>query len=179
MKTYLETDRLILREIVAEDVDGMFELDSDKEVHKYLGNNPIMSKEEAAKGIDFIRQQYTENNIGRWAVVKKNSNEFIGWAGLKLIKETTNNHIDYYDLGYRLIKTFWGMGYATEAAKASLTYGFNTLNLPEIFAIADCNNTGSNKILTKIGLKHEEVFFLNGIKCNWYRIDREEFNDYT
>ncbi|MGK9127151.1 GNAT family N-acetyltransferase [Olivibacter sp. SA151] len=179
MKTYLETDRLTLREIVPEDADGMFELDSDHEVHKYLGNNPVKNKEEARKNIDFIRQQYIENKIGRWAVVERSSNQFIGWAGLKLIKETINNHIDYYDLGYRLIKKFWGRGYATEAAKATLSYGFDKLNLPEIFAIADCNNTGSNKILTKIGMTHEEVFFLNGIKCNWYRIGREEFNDYT
>src|SRR5690606_32498264 len=100
MKTYLETDRLILREIVSKDVDGMFELDSDHEVHKYLGNNPVKNKEEARKNIDFIRQQYIENKIGRWAVVERSSNQFIGWAGLKLIKETINNHIDYYDLGY-------------------------------------------------------------------------------
>ncbi|QNL47872.1 GNAT family N-acetyltransferase [Olivibacter sp. SDN3] len=176
MKIFLETNRLILREIVLQDIDGMFELDADPDVHKYLGNNPVKNKGEAEKNIDFIRQQYIENNIGRWAVIEKDSNNFIGWAGLKFVKEEINRHINYYDLGYRLIKKYWGKGYATEAAKASLAYGFDQLNLPEIIAIADCDNIGSNKILTKIGLKRIEEFSLKGVKHNWYRLSQKDWH---
>jgi len=175
MKIFTETERLILREILPTDIDGIFELDSDPEVHRYLPGHPIQNKEQAMEAIAFIRQQYIDNGIGRWAVVDKKTNDFIGWAGLKLITEPINNHINYYDLGYRLIKKYWGQGIATEAAHASLLYAFDNLNVNEVYAIADYENAASNKILTKVGLTCIETFIHNGIKCNWYKIDRKYF----
>lgn len=175
MKIFSETERLILREILPTDVDGYFELDADPEVHRYLGSTPVQNKEQIVESIKFIRQQYIDNGIGRWAIVDKKTNGFIGWAGLKLIKELTNNHINYYDLGYRLISKYWGQGIATEAAHASLLYAFDNLNANEVYAMADCKNTASNKVLTKAGLTFIETFDHRGIKCNWYKIDKKDF----
>jgi [ribosomal protein S5]-alanine N-acetyltransferase len=177
MQTFIETDRLIIRAFIPEDADGIFELDSDPEVHLYLGNNPIKTMEQAVGAIQFIRQQYIDNGIGRWAVIKKATNEFIGWTGLKLMKQPVNNHSNYYDLGYRLIKKYWGCGYATETALASLAYGFNELKLPEIFAMADTQNVGSDAVLKKAGLKFVETFYDDNILHNWYRITHEEWNN--
>src|ERR1035437_6707591 len=134
MKIFTETERLILREILPSDDKGMFELDSDKEVHKFLGNKPVQNIEQSRQVIEFIGQQYLTNGIGRWAIIEKSTNNFLGWTGLKLVKEEINNHTDYYDLGYRLIKKYWGKGFATESAKASLDYGFNILQLTDIYA---------------------------------------------
>src|ERR1044071_659176 len=100
MTIFAETQRLILREITMEDVDGFFELDSDPEVHKYLGTQPVTSKQEIIDTIKFVRQQYVDNGIGRWAIIDKSTNRFIGWTGLKLVKDVINNHSNYYDLGY-------------------------------------------------------------------------------
>jgi len=83
MKIYTETERLLLREILPTDVDAMFAMDSDSEVHKYLGNNPVKDKEQIRGVIEFIRGQYVEFGIGRRAIVDKKTNQFIGWAGLK------------------------------------------------------------------------------------------------
>ena len=113
MKIFAETERLILREILPTDVEGMYELDSDPEVHKYLGNKPVTSREQTVDVIHFIRQQYVDNGIGRCAIIDKKSNEFIGWTGLKLVTYKTNHHTNYYDLDYRLIKKYWGKGIAT------------------------------------------------------------------
>lgn len=77
----------------------MFKMDSDREVHHYLGNNPFKTLSESKANIKFIRQQYIENGIGRWAVIEKESGNFIGWAGLKLITDSCNNRSGYYDLG--------------------------------------------------------------------------------
>lgn len=175
MKIFAETERLILREILATDVEGFFALDSDPEVHRYLGTTPIQNKEQIVDTIAFIRQQYADNGIGRWAVIDKNTHDFIGWAGLKLIKETTNKHINYYDLGYRLRKEYWRKGLATEAAAAALVYAFDTLNASEVYAMANCENTGSNKVLTRVGLTLLETFVLHETKCNWYKIDSAAF----
>lgn len=175
MKIFLETKRLILREILPTDIDGLYELDSDPEVHKYLGNNPVKDKNQIVDIINFIRQQYKDNGIGRWAIIDKKNNNFIGWTGLKLVTELTNNHQNYYELGYRLIKRYWGQGIATETALASLEFAFDKLKTDEVYAIADCKNDGSNKILQKVGLQFIETFDHNGIKHNWYKINRTEF----
>ncbi|GHE31209.1 GNAT family N-acetyltransferase [Sphingobacterium griseoflavum] len=168
MTILIETDRLILREILPNDIEGMFALDSDPEVHRYLGNSPVQDKQDIVAVIDYIRKQYEAYGIGRWAVVDKQTNDFIGWAGLKFITETTNGYQYYYDLGYRLIRRFWGQGIATEAALACIDYGFNQLGLPAIHGVADCQNIGSNRILSKIGFDWVETFDLDGTSCNWY-----------
>lgn len=175
MKLFAETERLFLRELLLTDVDGMYALDSDPEVHTYLGNKPVTSKDQIVEVIGNIRQQYIDHGIGRWAEIDKQNNEFIGWAGLKFVTEGTNHHKNYYDLGYRLIKKYWGKGIATESALASLEYAFGTLDLKEVYAIADYDNSGSNHILRKVGLGLIETFELDGRKHNWYKIGKDDF----
>lgn len=158
-----------------EDVDEFFELDSDPEVHKYLGTEPVKSKEQIIDVIKYVRQQYMDNGIGRWAIVDKSTKKFIGWTGLKLVKDVINNHSNYYDLGYKLIKKYWRQGIATETALPSLTYGFEKLNLDEIIATVNCENAASNKVVTKMGFTLCETFYLHGLKHNWYRINKNEW----
>lgn len=172
MKIFAETARLILREIIPADAQGMFEMNSDPDVQLYLGNRPVKSIKQSIAEIEFIRKQYTENGIGRWAVIEKATGNFVGWSGLKLISETTNNHVNYYDLGYRFIKRFWGKGYATETAKAARDYGFNELKLNELIGIADINNLGSIHVLEKVGLKRISVFDYEGTKHYWMKIEK-------
>ena len=174
MEIFVETDRLILREIIPEDRNGLFAIDSDPDVNIYLGRNPVENIEQTDDLIKFIRKQYIDNGIGRWAIIDKKTNDFIGWSGLKFETDLTNNKKNYYDLGYRLIKKYWGQGIATETAIASLGYAFDKLNANEVYAMADCENESSNKILRKVGLNYIEKFDLDGIEHNWYKIDRNE-----
>lgn len=170
--TIVETQRLILREITIDDLDGMYELDSDPEVHTYLGKQSIKSKDERLKVIGFIRQQYHDNGIGRWAVILKDTNEFIGWTGLKYITYPINNHVNFHELGYRLIRRYWGQGFATESALASLEYAFERLGINEVYAMAECENMASNKILEKVSFQFVEEFEYDGILHNWYVIKK-------
>ena len=160
-----------------EDVDPFYEMDSDPEVHRYLGTQPIKNKDQIADMIKYIRQQYIDNGIGRWAIVDKETNQFIGWTGLKLVKDMMNNQTNYYDLGYRLIRRYWGRGIATETAKASLSYGFDKLNLNEIIATVNCENTASNIVVEKLGFTLYETFYLHELKHNWYKINKIEWTD--
>lgn len=172
MRIFIETERLIIRELLPADDAGIFKLDSDPEVHKYLGKSPIKTIEEARDVIAFIRNQYITNGIGRWAMVEKVSGSFIGWAGLKLMRDTVNNHADFYDLGYRLIKKYWGKGYATEAAIACRDYGFNELNQPVIYAMTATGNVGSRKVLEKAGFICLETFDYDGEPHFWLEARR-------
>ena len=167
MKTFAETDRLILRELAMDDVDDLFEMDSDPKVHKYLGNNPVKTREESEKIMENILQQYREEGIGRWAIIEKESGEFLGWSGLKHEHKLRPGK-SYYDLGYRLKRKYWGKGFASEAARASMVYGFETMNLEWIGACASTNNLASNKIIQKLGFTYKEQFSVDLTICYWY-----------
>ncbi|WP_228445549.1 GNAT family N-acetyltransferase [Chryseobacterium nakagawai] len=170
----IETQRLILREFEDADFEQVFLMDSDPEVMKYLGK-PVINVDESKEAIKMIQKQYEENGVGRLAVIEKESDLMIGWSGLKLLKQPINGHVNTLDLGYRFIPEFWGKGYAIEAARASLNYGFNELDADAIYAYADSGNTGSNYILKKLGFKNTEEFEDSGVKCLWYELKREKY----
>lgn len=171
MKFHIETERLLLRELRDEDLEGIYELDSNPNVHRYLGNKPINSREEAQKIIDSVKMQYAERGIGRWAIINKETQEFMGWTGLRLNTEyNMNNHTRYYDVGYRIIERFWGKGYATESGKAAVEYAFKTMKLSEIYGTTEIGNEASHKALLNIGLKYLEDFYYEeeDLNLRWY-----------
>lgn len=173
---HLETKNLILRDVRPSDLEGMFRLDSNPIVHKYLGNNPRTTMEESEKDINYIIQQYKSNGIGRWAAIEKSSGDFIGWSGLKLNNDITyNNKTNYFDVGYRFIPKYWGNGYATESSIAALEYGFKVLNLKLITGIAEVDNIASNRVLQKIGLQFVNTFKIENVDAHWYELKKEDY----
>ena len=174
MKFNIETERLILRELRITDLEGMFELDSDPEVHKYLGNKPAQTKEESKKILESVLKQYEERGIGRWAAIEKSSGSFIGWSGLRLNTEyNMNGFTRYYDVGYRIIKRYWGKGYATESGTTAVDYAFNILKMPELYATTEIGNQASHNALLKIGLSYIEDFYFEQeqLDLRWYKIE--------
>jgi len=172
----IETERLILREIQLSDVDGMFALDSDPEVHKHLGNMPITNKDQAEKYIVLLQQQYKERGIGRWAVIHKETKDFMGWSGIKYLNESEqeNGFYNVYELGYRLIPKYWGKGYATESAQVWVDYMFNEAGVKSLYAAVDIPNKGSVNVLQKVGFKitDEFVFKWKGVKSDCYWLEQ-------
>lgn len=158
MTIHVTTERLILRNLEAEDCEGMYQLDSDPEVHRYLGNNPIQTREQAAEVIQFVQQQYNERGIGRWAVIDKNSGEFLGWCGIKLILEAGYPRQNFYEVGYRFRREFWGRGYATEACLACRDWAFNNLEIDVLYGMANIDNAGSLNVLSKCGFQIVDRF---------------------
>lgn len=177
MRNPIETERLIMRELIASDDLGMFELDSDPEVHRFLGNQPVTQIEQARAVIAAIQRQYRENGIGRWAVILKETGEFLGWCGLKL-ERNVNGHEQYYDLGYRFIRKYWGKGYGFESAKAMIDFGFNEMKLDRICAAFEHGNTRSQRIMEKCGMAFVNDFVHEGhhggARCSWYEIKNRD-----
>jgi RimJ/RimL family protein N-acetyltransferase len=154
MHIILQTTRLILRRFTEADPLLRLQLNSNPEVLKYLHEPPLESEEQALHIIKTIILPQYQNDLGRWAIHLKTTDEFIGWCGLKYLAD--RNEID---LGYRLMQSFWGNGYAFEAAKHTLDYGFKQLHLKTIIGRAHIENIASLKILEKIGMQFfkEEV----------------------
>ena len=178
MQYYLETDRLILRDLLLTDLEGMFELDADPRVHQYLGKKPITTKDQAEENIRFIREQYKQRGIGRFAAIEKSTGDFIGWSGIKFNTgdtETIGKYRDFYDIGYRFIPRYWGKGYASESSFATLAYGFKELNIAVMCGAAEVANIASNKVLQKIGLRFIEDFMLDGEQINWYELKQQDY----
>ncbi len=147
MQIVLETPRLILRQFTQADAPLILSLNSDPEIVKYVHEPTLKTIEQAEKILtDIILPQY-KNNLGRWAIHVKDSMDFIGWCGLKYLPEP-----DEIDLGYRLMQKAWGHGYATEAAQASLDYGFKELDLKLITGRAHIENLASIKVLEKLDM---------------------------
>lgn len=176
MEILAETRRLYLRKLAYSDVDDLFEMDSDPEVHLYIEQKPVSTTDEIVRVIDMLKIQYQEFGTGRWAVVDKLTNECVGWSGLKYFNTPLNGHIHFYELGYRFKRRHWGKGYATESSAAVLDFGFQKLNAVEIFAITDPANFNSRKVLKKLGFDYIETFDYEGDPTDWFRISRDSWN---
>ena len=148
MHIIFETPRLILRRFTEADAGLLLYLNSDPEVLKYLHEPVLKDEADSLEKIKNIILPQYEKNLGRWATYLKENNEFIGWCGLKFRPE-----INEIDLGYRLVKTAWGKGYATEAARQTLVYGLEKLGLQTITGRAHIENIATIKVLEKIGMR--------------------------
>ncbi|MGL2994882.1 GNAT family N-acetyltransferase [Flavobacterium sp. TSSA_36] len=172
MNLNLETDRLILRPFTIDDAEAMFIMDSNPIVHKYLWNKPVHDITEIYPVIESLQKQYAANRIGRFATFLKEDGQFIGWTGIKFINDhVENGNTNFYDYGYRLDERFWNKGYATEATKFWLDYGFNQMQIQEMNAYTHAQNGASNHILSKCGMQFvEEYTAEDGINWKWWQL---------
>ena len=169
MHQILSTERLILRKFTPQDAQGFYNLNNDPEVLKFTGDLPFSSVMEAEV---FLKNYdaYEKYGIGRWAVILKSNLEFIGFCGLKYHPDK-----DIVEIGYRLFKSFWGQGFATEAAKASIQYGYKKLGYRKIFAHVHQKNIASQKVLEKIGMTKQQDILYDDQPAILYTIDNNKF----
>lgn len=171
MNLILETERLIMRPLELSDADDFFAINDNPNVSKYL-RIPLKTKAEAEQYIQKIINEYQSNGIGRFAAVLKETNKLIGFSGLKFRATEENNYSNIYDLGYRFAEEYWRKGFATEAAQAWLDYGFNEMKIAVIYACAVSDNTGSNKVLQKLGFEFTNEYKVNDVPHSWYKFEK-------
>jgi len=152
MKIILETDRLFLREYVEDDAEAFFKLNSDPEVLRFVPDKALLNVEQARQLlVDHPIADYRKHGFGRGACILKSTGKQIGFAGLKYLEE-----LDEVDVAYRLMPAHWGQGLATEAALASVRYGFTDLGLNQIIGLVMPENIASVRVLEKTGLRYAE-----------------------
>ena len=163
MNVVIETERLLLRDFTEDDASLIYELNIDPDVIRYTHDGP--GDLERAKEVleKTILPKYVLFNFGRWAV--KPPLEFLGWFGLKY-----RSQLNEVDLGYRFKKQAWGKEFATEAAFASLRYGFEKLGLKRIVARAEVDNVASCRVLEKCGMLFTGLGEVDGFPVRFYEL---------
>jgi len=147
----LETPRLALRQLTEDDVDNLFDLNSDPEVMRYItGGRPTPREEIRDQIIPFYLAVYDRlDRLGMWAAESAATGEFLGWFHFRAGPDTDITNVE---LGYRLRRSAWNQGYATEGSRALISMGFTDLSVERVWAHTMTVNAGSRHVLEKCGL---------------------------
>lgn len=157
-RIFLETARMVLRELTEADADGLYRMNNDPEVMRYLnGGLPTTFDEVRLKALPMYLDRYDHfHGHGVWAAVDRESRAFLGV--FKFHPQTPEDSDDF-ELGYRMLRSTWGGGLATEGARALVAKGFTELGLRRIWARTMAVNTGSRRVMEKAGLRYVRTFF--------------------
>lgn len=176
----LETERLLLRQWKEDDFRPFAEMGSDEQVMEFFPSL-LDGKESEALG-RAIQGLIHAQGWGFWAVESKETGAFMGFIGLH-IPSAALPFSPCVEVGWRLARPFWGKGYATEGADASLRFGFSTLGLTEIVAFTSILNAKSMNVMRKLGMERAETFNHPDIPPDHrlyphilYRIGRDAWN---
>ena len=170
MKDLMETERLVLRMFRESDTDAYAEMMSDPEVMRFLGGGKPAPRAEAWRNMAMMLGHWQLRGYGMWAVEEKATGEMVGrvgcwhpegWPGL--------------EVGWTLRRRFWGRGYATEAARASIDYAFKALDQTRVISLIAPANVNSIRVAERLGEKPTGEWEVSGTKVIVYAVGREEF----
>ena len=142
----LETERLIMRPLVESDIDEIFAMRSDEDIMRFI--REPQGRNESLDWIKLVSARWDTEKLGFCAVVEKRTGRFLGWCGIWRLKETNE-----LEIGYAIEKTYWGKGFATEAAAKFIEYAFENIKPDKIVAVAEPENLASRRVMEKIGMK--------------------------
>lgn len=145
----IETERLIIRPWTDADRAPFAAMSADPEVMTTLG--PLMTREQSDALIDRLIDQQARDGHCFWAVERKSDRRFIGWTGLIIGSPPIAGELE---VGWRLARKAWGAGYATEAARAAIDWGFANRPVPRIVAITAVVNARSRAVMERLGMSY-------------------------
>lgn len=168
MKIITETPRLIIREFNLDDADAVYHFNAPIEVNRYTGDAGKCRSVAGATRIirNIWLKEYAQYGFARWAVVLKETGKVIGFCGFK--NESLSKVVD---IGYRFHPHYWGKGYATESNQACLDYAKEKMTLDVVYGEVDPDNTGSRRVLTKLGFTFAKQYQVDGHTWDSYVIN--------
>ena len=156
-----------------EDVGPYARLCADPEVMRFIGAGSTLTLEQSREQVSRFIWHWDERGFGLWALEERGSGAFVGFAGLAHQEDWAEGE-HKTEVGWRLGREFWGRGLATEAARASVAYGFETLDLERIISIIQPENAASRRVAEKAGLTLRGGTRWRNNAVVWYAIDRGE-----
>ena len=167
-----ETARLCLRRALPADRAEIVAMNGDTGVMRFIGSEgkalppgSVVSEDTADRLMTF---GYRQDGFGLWMLEWRHQPEFLGWVALFEFADSAD-----YEVGYRLVKSAWGQGIATEAAGFMIDHGFKTMNLAKICAVTHQNHSASQKVLEKIGLSRSGNREYRGVNAAYFEIHRD------
>ena len=160
-KMQFKTKRALLRNFIEADLEELALMLSDAELVKHTGFKKPISKEKAKEALDKWIEHSKENSLTRWAALSIETNRLIGWFMLM------KTEFDGPELGFMIVKSQWGKGYATEVGLGVLEYA-RSLNIEKIYAVVNKDNLASIKVLEKVGMKRVKA---HSDRADLYLID--------
>ena len=154
---FVETERMVLRRFADDDVDRLVELDSDPEVMRFITGGKPTSRDEIETEIlpHFLAYYERCPGFGFWAAIEKATGEFLGWFHFRPPK---GGRTEEPELGYRLRRSAWGRGFATEGSRALIEKGFRELGVERVYAETMAVNMASRRVMEKAGLRLVRTF---------------------
>ncbi len=149
--TELRTERLLLRQWRDSDREPFAELNADPETMRYFP--ATIAREESDAFVDRVSELIAERGWGLWAVEVVGGSPFVGFVGLNVTR--FEPLVGAVEIGWRLRREHWGKGYATEAAREALRFGFEELGLEEIVSFTSVENTPSRRVMERIGMTRD------------------------
>ena len=147
----IQTDRLLLRRWVQSDRLPFARLNADPQVMEHFPS--VLTHDECDAMVARIESHFEQHGFGLWAVEVRGQIPFIGFVGLS-IPSFEAHFTPCVEVGWRLALEFWGRGYATEAARAALAFGFGPLDLEEIVSFTVPENERSRRVMDRVGMTH-------------------------
>jgi len=171
-QVFLETQRLVLRRFTMADADDLESLDADPDVMRFVTGGVPTSRDEIETEFlpAFLGYYQRYEGFGFWAAIEKTTGEFLGWFHFRPRPDADPGEVE---LGYRLRKSAWGKGYATEGSRALISKGFTEFGVQRVVAETMAVNTASRRVMEKSGLKLVRAF-----QQPWpYPMEGDEFGD--
>jgi RimJ/RimL family protein N-acetyltransferase len=172
MQVFCETRRLVLRRFTMADVDNLVSLDTDPDVMHFITGGIPTTRDEIVNEVlpEFLGYYERFGGYGFWAVIEKATGEFLGWFHFR---PREGGGPDEAELGYRLRRSAWGRGYATEGSRALISKGFTEFGVRRVVAETMVVHTASRRVMEKAGLTLVRTF-----RADWpYPIEGEELGD--
>ncbi|HSS90233.1 MAG TPA: GNAT family N-acetyltransferase [Streptosporangiaceae bacterium] len=172
MQVFLETRRLVLRRFTMADVDNLVSLDADPDVMHFVTGGIRTARDEIENEIlpEFLGYYEQFQGYGFWAAIEKGTGEFLGWFHFRPREEAGPGEAE---LGYRLRKSAWGKGYATEGSRALISKGFTDFGVRRVVAETMVVHAASRRVMEKAGLTLVRTFH-----ADWpYPIEGDELGD--
>ena len=164
----LETDRLLLRPFRDSDIDDYAAMCADPEVMRYLGARSVLSREDAWRQMAMFVGHWQLRGFGVWAVEERASGSFVGRVGLHFPEGWPDR-----ELAWAVARSYWGRGFALEAAQAALAHAFGPLEWPRAISLIDPENRRSIRLAERLGERFERAITLRGYRLSLYAIGRD------
>ncbi|QEF97401.1 anhydro-N-acetylmuramic acid kinase [Stieleria maiorica] len=165
-RTGPRTARLSMRAMTVDDAESFLALNGNLQVMRYT-HEPLTESLDQAKESLRCYPDFDDVGFGRWGCYLNETGQMIGFCGLKRLPE-----LEEVDVGFRFLPEFWGRGLATEAARASVKFGFERIGLQRIIGLVLPDNHASIRVLEKSGLRFEDEFYEQGLRVLRYGIGR-------